>query len=160
LTVSAVPPPTTPPQAGSSPGWLDELQGVFGALRMAWAERVELLSLELASAVRAAAQILILVVAAAIVAVTAWLGLWGVAAGVLINLGLPWALALLIVVAINLVAAWLALARARALLSRLSLPATRRHLSLRPTAPAPAPAPAPANAAAAPLGAAAVPPEP
>jgi hypothetical protein len=142
----------------SAPGLLDELQGLFGELRTAWAERVDLFSLELASAVRAAAQILILVVAAAIVAVTAWLGLWGVAAGVLIHLGLPWALALLIVVAINLVAAWLALARARALLSRLSLPATRRHLSLRPAARPPAPPDT--NTPAAPLGAASVPPAP
>jgi hypothetical protein len=130
-------PPAAPPRPASRPGLVDELQGLLTGLRLAWGERVELLSLELASAVRAAAQIVVLLVAAAIVAVTAWLGLWGVATGVLISIGMPWALALLIVVVINLAAAAFALTRARRLLARLSLPATRRHLSLRPV-PAPA----------------------
>jgi hypothetical protein len=139
LTPDPVPPRAAAPRAPAAPGLFDELHGLLGSLRAAWGERVELLSLELASAVRAAAQIVVLVVAAAIVAVTAWLGLWGVVAGALIGLGMPWALALLIVVAVNAVAALLALARARRLLARLSLPATRRHLGLRPV-PSPSPA--------------------
>jgi hypothetical protein len=43
---------------------------------------------------------------------------------------LHWSTVLLLVTGVNLVAACIALARAKALAPRLSLPATRRHLSL------------------------------
>jgi hypothetical protein len=74
------------------------------------------------------AHILLSVVAASIHAVTSWLALWGAVVMALIAIGVPWAAALLGVVVVNLLAAWFALSRARALAPRLALPATRRHL--------------------------------
>lgn len=117
---------------------LDSLMGMWNDARGALSDRVELFSVELGGAVRAGGQILMLVVAAAVVGVTAWLAAWGVVVGVLVALGTPWWLALLIVLIVNLGAAVFALARARKLLPKLSLPATRRHLTLAPT-PASAP---------------------
>jgi Putative Actinobacterial Holin-X, holin superfamily III len=114
---------------------LDSLQGLWNDARGALSDRVELFSVELGSAVRAGGQILMLVVAAAVVGVTAWLAAWGVVTGVLIALGAPWWGALLIVLFVNLGAALFALSRARKLLPRLSLPATRRHLTLAPAPP-------------------------
>ena len=122
---------------------LDSLQGLWNDVRGALSDRVELLSLELGSALRAGAQILMLVVAVAVVGVTAWLAAWGVVVGLLIALGVPWAVALLIVLVVNVAAALWALARARALMPKLSLPATRRHLTLAPSTLPPQPAPGP-----------------
>jgi hypothetical protein len=93
-------------------------------------DRVDLLSLELHSAGRALAQMLLWVVAASILGVTAWFALCGAAAMFLLERGLHWSTVLLLVTGVNLVAACIALARAKALAPRLSLPATRRHLSL------------------------------
>jgi Putative Actinobacterial Holin-X, holin superfamily III len=128
---------------------LDSLQGLWNDARGALSDRVELFSVELGSAVRAGGQILMLVVAAAVVGVTAWLAAWGVVIGVLIALGAPWWGALLIVLVVNLGAAVFALARARKLLPKLSLPATRRHLTLAPstTPPSPPPGPRPVTSA-------------
>jgi uncharacterized membrane protein YqjE len=141
------PAPQTPPQRPAQPGLGDELHRLVADLRGAIGERVELLSLELSAASRAAAQLALLVATAAIVAVTAWIGLWAVVAGLLIRAGMHWALALLVVIGLNLLVALFALVRARALLPRLSLPATRRHLSFA-EAPAAARAPAAPQASA------------
>lgn len=93
-------------------------------------DRVELLSLELQRAGQVLAQIVALIVAAAILAVTAWLALWGGVMLALIGAGLHWAAASLIVLVINLCACGWAVARIRALAPLLQLPATRRHLTL------------------------------
>jgi hypothetical protein len=133
-----------PPQPTGSrprpPGVLAQLQDQWRAL---WrdlpgllSDRVELLTLELQRAGRALAQIVALLVAAAILGVTAWLALWaGIAVG-LVELGLHWALALGLVLLLNGAVAALALARLRLLLPLLRLPATRRHLTLSPVAAA------------------------
>lgn len=93
-------------------------------------DRIELLSLELQRAGQVLAQIVALIVAAAILAVTAWLALWGGVMAALISVGLHWAAASLIVIVINLGACWWVVARVRALAPLLQLPATRRHLTL------------------------------
>jgi hypothetical protein len=124
------------PQVPAAPrGIAASLHGLLDDLRGAVCERIELLSLELSAAVDAAVQILVLLIAAAIVAVTAWLALWAAVVGLLIHVGLAWPWALLLVLLVNLVATFIGLLRARLLLPRLGLPATRRHLTLTPAAP-------------------------
>jgi hypothetical protein len=109
---------------------LDSLQALLHELPGLISDRVELFALELARAGRALGRIVAWLVAIAIVGVTAWLALWaGVVVG-LIQLGLHWALALLVVLAINLVAVIVGLKEVRRLATRLSLPATRRHLTM------------------------------
>ncbi|MGC4080021.1 MAG: phage holin family protein [Rubrivivax sp.] len=122
-------PPPPPPQ-----GWLDALQSVLQELPGLVSDRVELFSLELVRAGRALAQILMLVVAAAVLAVTGWLALWAGITVALLEAGLHWAVALAVVLALNLVAALLALRRIRSLVPLLRLPRTRRHLTLSPGA--------------------------
>lgn len=124
--------------AASSPppqGWLDTLQSLLQELPGLVSDRVELLSLELVRAGRALAQILMLVVAVAVLAVTGWLALWAGATVALLEAGLHWAWALALVLALNLAAALLALRRIRRLVPLLQLPRTRRHLTLTPAAP-------------------------
>ncbi len=105
---------------------LHELPGLLS-------DRVELLSLELHRAGKALVQIVALVIATAILGVTAWLVLWGGIVTALVALGLQLPLALLVALVLNLVAAWAAVARARRLLPLLRLPATRRHLMFTPS---------------------------
>jgi hypothetical protein len=133
--------------------FVESLLGLWNDARGALSDRVELLSLELGSALRAGAQILMLVVAAAVVGVTAWLAAWGVIVGLLIALGVPWAVSLLIVLVVNVAAALWALARARSMMPKLSLPATRRHLTLAPATMPPPPAPGPSPVVSAPTAA-------
>ncbi len=123
------------------------LRDIVGELPGLVSDRVQLLSLELRRAGLALAQIVALVVAIGVLAVTAWIGLWvGIAAALLAwGLGVGWVVA--IVVALNLVAVALALRRVRQLAPLLALPATARRLTLpAPRAQAPAPSPAPSTA--------------
>jgi hypothetical protein len=134
------------PEDGSEPGGgespppatlLDALWGVFAELPGLVSDRVQLLSLELRRAGQVLARVVGLLVAAAILGATAWMALWGAVAGGLSALGMHWALALLAVLLINLAAAALVVARMRDLAGRLGLPATLRHLTLRPEPPSP-----------------------
>jgi len=124
--------PSNPPgsPAAPQPSWLASIQGLMHESAGLISDRIELLSLELQRAGQVLAQIVALIVAAAILAVTAWLALWGGVVVALISAGLHWAAASLIVLVINLGACWWAAARARALAPLLNLPATRRHLTL------------------------------
>lgn len=125
--------PPAPPTAADPPlppGWLDTLQAVWQDLSGLVGDRVELLALELQRAGQALARIVALLVAAAILGVTAWLALWAGIAVALVELGLHWAAALAVVLALNAGVAWLATIRLRLLLPLLQLPATRRHLTL------------------------------
>ena len=168
LTRNMADPPADPAAAASTggpaaaagrpaqPGWLEALQAIGRELPGLVSDRIDLLSLELQRAGQALAQIVALLVAVAILGVTGWLALWaGIAVG-LVELGLHWSLALLLVLAMNAGAAWLVVARLRLLLPLLRLPATRRHLTLgRTSEPAEPPAPSPTRAdttAAPPLG--------
>ena len=105
---------------------------------------MDLLSLELQRAGKALAQIVVLVVAGAILGITAWLVLWGAIVVALVSLGMPLAVTLFLVLAINLGAAAWALLRVRKLVPSLGLPATRRHLMVSPSPLPPTGAPDPA----------------
>jgi uncharacterized membrane protein YqjE len=102
---------------------LHDLPGLVG-------DRVELFSLELQRAGRALVKVLALTVAAAILGVTAWLAIWSIGVGLLVAAGWHWAAANGLAVLINVGAAAWAVQRARKLMTHLSLPATRQHLSL------------------------------
>jgi hypothetical protein len=135
------PPPQQQQPAHESP--LAVLKDLWREVPGLFSDRVELLSLELHRAGLALMQIAALVVAAAILGVTAWLVLWGAVAALLTLAGLHWLLSLAIVLALNLVAAWLAVARVRRLLPSLKLPATRRHLTISPSTKPPPEVPFP-----------------
>ncbi|MBZ8142004.1 hypothetical protein CLD22_19115 [Rubrivivax gelatinosus] len=137
---STVPPATggAAPERPARQGWLDALQSVLRELPGLVGDRVELFVLELNRAGRALAQIVALVVAAAVLGVTGWLALWAGITGALIDAGLYWGWALIAVLAANLLAAWLAVRRIRSLLPLLHLPATRRHLTTLSSPAAPA----------------------
>lgn len=120
------------------------LREIVGELPGLVSDRVLLLSLEVRRAGLALAQIVALVVAVGVLAVTAWIALWvGVAAALMASgLGLGWTVAS--VIGLNLVAAALALQRVRRLAPLLALPATVRRLTL----PAPPPSVEPPASAA------------
>jgi uncharacterized membrane protein YqjE len=117
--------------APSSP-WLHTLGLLWEELPGLVSDRVELLSLELHRAGLALMRIVVLMIAASILGVTAWLALWSAAVMALVAAGLPPALALGCALLVNVAAAAWAVARARRLLPLLRLPATRRHLMIHP----------------------------
>jgi uncharacterized membrane protein YqjE len=114
----------------SPPGLLASVRGLLAELPGLVSDRVHLFSLELKRAGRALAQMLALVVAASVLAVTAWLALWAAIAAGLIEAGMPWGWAAFLVLVLNLGAAagavWLALKQARL----LALPAMVRRLTV------------------------------
>lgn len=122
------------PGPGSSSSLLATVQALWRDLPGLLNDRVELLSLELQRAGAALVQIVVLLIAAAILIVTAWLVLWGGVAFGLVALGLHPALASLLVLGLNLGAAVGAAWRVRHLLPQLALPATRRHFHIVPSA--------------------------
>jgi hypothetical protein len=128
-TTGAPPPPQAP--GGSL---LQTLTGVLQELPGLVSDRVRLLALELQRAGLALAQMAALVVAAAILASTAWLALWSGIAVAMVRAGTPWGWALAIVIVVNFSAAALALRRARGLARWLGLPATLRRLTQAPPA--------------------------
>ncbi|MDO9599221.1 MAG: phage holin family protein [Azoarcus sp.] len=111
-----------------SQSWARSVQDLMAALPGLVSDRLELLALELHRAARGMVQIMALVVATAILGTTAWLVLCSGLGLTLVALGLSWPLALLAVLLFNLALAWAAVSRARRLLAKLGLPATRRHL--------------------------------
>ncbi len=120
--------------AGERPeGLIQSLQSLLQELPALVSDRVDLLSLELRRAGRALTQIVMLVVAGAILGITGWLVLWGAIVVALVSLGLPLAVTLFAALAINVGAAVWALLRVRKLLPSLGLPATRRHLMISPS---------------------------
>lgn len=131
-------PDTTPPAgaprpaassaASSATSLTQQLQALWRDLPGLVSDRVELLTLELQRAARALAEIVALGVAVAILGVTAWLLLWVGALRLLVLAGLPLEGGLLVALLVNGLVIVLALRRVRALLPRLKLPATRRHL--------------------------------
>ncbi len=113
---------------------LNELPGIVS-------DRVQLLTLELKRARRALGRIVLLAVAAALLALTAWFAFW---AGLLIAaLQLPygWAWMLALILLINIGGAWFAVTRIRRLAAFLALPATLRRLTVAPAPRKPRPAP-------------------
>ena len=127
----------TQDQAGTDgtaprPSMLQTLRGLWRDLPGLIGDRIDLLALEVQRAGRALIQIIALVVVGAILVLTAWFALWSAVVGLLMLWGLHWSVALLIVLALNLGAAWFAVARIRSLIPDLRLPATRRHLTTSP----------------------------
>lgn len=109
---------------------LDDILGLIS-------DRVHLVALELKRARMALAQLVGLLVGAAILAATAWFALWGLLVAAAVVYGLPWWGIGLGAILLNLLGGWLALRRVRALAEFLALPATFRRLTI---APAPQPA--------------------
>lgn len=100
-------------------------------------DRVHLLALELKRSGLALAQMVGLVVAAGVLLCTAWLALWTGIGVALVQAGVAWGWTLLLILLINLGAAWLAVKRALALARFLALPATLRRLTLSTPTPPP-----------------------
>ena len=130
-------PPPPSPGDGSGGGrpapLIGDVQALLRLLPRLISDRVELLSLEMHRAGLALVQIAVLVVAIAILGVTAWLVLWGGVVAGLTAFGLHMAVALLIALLVNLGAVALAVVQVKRQLLLLNLPATRRHLMLNPT---------------------------
>jgi hypothetical protein len=115
--------------AGARPSFRNlarEVTAAFGA-------RAHLLELEAKQAAWSAAYMIGFAVAAALLAFTAWLILVGGLMTLAIHLGTPWWLTVLVAIALHGGAAWLLLARLRALAANLTFEATRRSLSRRTT---------------------------
>lgn len=119
--------------ASGVPSWTHTLGEIWTALPGLLNDRIELLSLELQRAAAALAQTVLLIVVSGILGVTAWLLLWAVIVGALVDAGWNSALALSAAMGVNLAAAASAALRARRLLPLLRLPATRRHLMINPS---------------------------
>jgi len=102
-------------------------------------DRVDLLALEIKRAGAALVKLAMLVVAATVLIVTVWLLAWATAITAMVGAGLPVAVALALMLAVNAAALWWAWLRAQALLKRVNLSATFRHLTdfgqERPEAP-------------------------
>ena len=105
-----------------------QLQALLRDLPGLFSDRVELLALEVQRAARGLAQVVVLIVAIAVLGVTAWLVLWAGAIRLLMAAGLSLEAALLVALLVNGLVMVLAVQRVRHLLPRLGLPATRRHL--------------------------------
>ncbi|HLT26039.1 MAG TPA: phage holin family protein [Zeimonas sp.] len=106
----------------------EAVQDLFESLRASVTTRLELVALEGRRAGIALAQMLLVGVLGAILAISAWLvAIWGITWG-LMELGLaPW-LAIVLVVVANLIGAWICVLAVRRLAQRLLFPATLKHL--------------------------------
>lgn len=115
--------------AEASQGLLQNVRNLWGELSGLLSDHLALLMLEIKRAGDALAQIVVLLIAVAVLGVTALLALWAGIALWLVEQGLNWSQALLVVVVLNAVVAWWAWWRLRRLLPQLFLPATFRRLS-------------------------------
>jgi hypothetical protein len=123
--------PAGAPSAGAAPdSLLQTLASLARELPGLVSDRVDLLALELTRMGRALSHLVLMLVAVAVLSVTAWLVLWGAFVKGLLALGLPMGVILVIILLVNLGSIALLLVRMRSLLPRLKLPATRRHLTL------------------------------
>ena len=126
----------TQPQAAPHPqrverarqSLLESVRAVVRDLPGLVGDRVDLLSLELQRAGVALASMVAWLVVGAIVGATSWLALCAAVTLLLIQQGLPGAAVLLGVTVVNLLIAWWAVHKVRALAPLLKLPATRRQL--------------------------------
>jgi uncharacterized membrane protein YqjE len=117
---------TPPPRASL----LELARRIFADLPGVVRDRVDLLTLELQRAGKSLAVMVVLGLAAVILLLTAWFAFWIGFAATLMHFGLAWGWAFLIVLALNIGGAVFALLRARALVKDLTLPATRRRMTL------------------------------
>ena len=119
------------PEGRTRPAPVQDEGSVLQLLQSLWADlpglvsdRVHLLAL---------AVMVALVIGAAVLVATAWLALWAGIAAALVEAGLAWGWAFLIVLVLNLGGAALALWRAKSLAHLLTLPATMRRLTVAPS---------------------------
>jgi len=117
-------PAGTPPEAGL----LENAEALWRELRGALHDQFQLAALETQRAGRSLADMLACAVAAALLLVSAWLGLMGAFVLLLIDVGVHAGLALLIAVALNVGGALVLLALIRHSSAQLAFPATRRSL--------------------------------
>ncbi|MEO8409982.1 MAG: phage holin family protein [Propionivibrio sp.] len=104
---------------------LRELPGVLS-------DRVHLLALELKRARQALIGLAAMFAVTAILALTAWFALWVLLVALAMRFDVPWDIACIFVLLINLIGAWLAVRHARKLAGYMALPATMRQLSSAP----------------------------
>jgi hypothetical protein len=114
----------------TSDSLLDNVKQLLRELPGLVSDRVQLLALELKRSGLALAQMVGLVVAAGVLLCTAWLALWTGIGIALVQAGLAWGWTLMLILLLNLGAAWLAVQRALTLARFLALPATLRRLTL------------------------------
>ncbi|WP_054285090.1 MULTISPECIES: phage holin family protein [Gulbenkiania] len=119
---------TTENGARAQPSLKEAARTMMETLHEVVHERALLFSLEAKRAGLALAQMVVMGVAAALLVITAWFGLVSAIVVGLVQLGMPWFLAILLGVAANGVGAWVLLKRARTLVSYLTFPSTLRHL--------------------------------
>ena len=110
---------------------LTSLQALLRDLAYLLSARVTLLSLELTRAMRTLALVAGLVLAAAVLAATAWIALWIGISHALISAGVPQGVTVLLVLVLNASTAIALLLWARSLTHLLALPATMRQLTVR-----------------------------
>ncbi len=122
---------TAPPGVAPT-GLVAEVRGLFVDLGGLMQDRVELLSLELRRFGRTLAAVVVLGAAALVLAATAWVAAWAALAALAVGLGLALPVAIAGVALVNIAAAAGMALAARYRLSRLGLPATRRHLGPAP----------------------------
>lgn len=134
--MSAVPP--TAARSGEGESVLQMLRALVKDLPGLVSDRVHLLSLELKRAGLALGQMIALGVVAAMFGITAWFAFWIGLAAAAIHFGMPWGWAWALVLALNIVGAFVVVKRVTALVPLLKLPATMRRLSMPPPPPAPA----------------------
>jgi len=140
-----VSPAPTGSDAGAAPlPLLEQAQALWRELPGLVSDRVELLVLELKRAGGALARMLVMGVAAILLAMTAWGLFWALVVSLLVQSGLALWGALFIALVVNAAAAAGLAWRLKALLPRLDLPATRRHLQFTPS-PLPSTTPPPHN---------------
>lgn len=115
----------------------DAVVDVFESLRSAVTTRLHLAAVEGRRAREALVRIAVLGVVAALLGVSAWLvAVWGITWG-LLALGLqPW-VAIVVVIAANVVGALGCVLAMKRLANRLAFPATMRHLRTSPFEPSP-----------------------
>ena len=119
------------PGSPSTVSLREAVYDLFESLRAALTTRLELVALEGRRAGIALAQMLLVGVIGAILGISAWLvAVWGITWG-LMALGLaPW-LAILLVIAANLIGAWICVVAVKKLPQRLLSPATLKHLHVK-----------------------------
>ncbi len=137
--------------ASTSPSLIALLWSLIHQVPAIVSDRVHLLTLELRRATQALVGIVVLMLCATVLLLTAWVALWAALAAVLIGAGWGTGWVALLIVALNGGAAAFALLRASRLAALLTLPATVRRLTVPPPPEAalskePAPSITPAGA--------------
>lgn len=102
---------------------------VIEEVRAAFSARFHLFELEAKRAAWAAAYMLAFAVGAALLGVTAWLILIGALIVGAVSMGVPWAAAVIVAIALHAVAVFFLVRSIRAMVDNLTFSATRRTLS-------------------------------